>query len=111
MATRAPGRQRRTEVPHHRGADLRLSSHPGAPDPTDLEAVRAWVKGAPEPTAIDLFSGAGGLSLGLRDAGFSILLGADHDARAVETHTANLGGLGYVGDLSDPAELLGHLEG
>jgi DNA (cytosine-5)-methyltransferase 1 len=33
------------------------------------------------------------------------------DARAVETHTANLGGLGYVGDLSAPGELLDHLEG
>ena len=44
----------------------------------------------------------GGLSLGLRDAGFSVLLGADTDRRAVETHEANLGGLGYVGDLSDP---------
>ena len=111
MATTAPGKQRRTAVPHHRGADLRLSCHPSAPDSTDLNAVRAWVKRASGPTAIDLFSGAGGLSLGLRDAGFSILLGADHDARAVETHTANLGGLGYVGDLTDPAELLDHLEG
>jgi DNA (cytosine-5)-methyltransferase 1 len=111
MAATAPRTPRRTAVPHHRGANLRLTRHPSAPDPTDLDAVRAWVKRAPRPTAIDLFSGAGGLSLGLKDAGFSILLGADHDARAVETHTANLGGLGYVGDLSDPTELLDHLEG
>ncbi len=47
----------------------------------------------------------------MRDAGFSVLLGADWDARAVETHEANLAGLGYVGDLSDPNELLDHLEG
>ncbi|HZK78622.1 MAG TPA: DNA (cytosine-5-)-methyltransferase, partial [Gemmatimonadaceae bacterium] len=73
--------------------------------------VRAWVRNAPRPTAIDLFSGAGGLSLGLRDAGFSVLLGADWDLRAVETHEANLGGLGYTGDLSDPSDLLDHLEG
>ena len=30
--------------------------------------------------------------------------------RAVETHEANIGGLGYVGDLSDPAELIDYLE-
>src|SRR4051812_17101457 len=101
----------RTAVPHHRGIDLRLPRSAVAPDPTNLKAVRAWVRDARRPTAIDLFSGAGGLSLGLRDAGFSVLLGADWDARAVETHEANLGGLGYVGDLSDPTELLDHLEG
>jgi DNA (cytosine-5)-methyltransferase 1 len=60
---------------------------------------------------VDLFCGAGGLSLGLRDAGFTILVGADSDPACVETHTANLGGLGYVGDLSEPHELLDHLEG
>ena len=37
--------------------------------------------------------------------------GADADPWAVETHTANLGGLGYVGDLTDPAELLEQLDG
>lgn len=111
MATNALHRPRRTAVPHYRGVDLRLPRHPTAPDPTNLEEVRAWARRAPRPTAIDLFSGAGGLSLGLRDAGFSVLLGADLDARAVETHTANLGGLGYVGDLSDPTELLDHIEG
>jgi DNA (cytosine-5)-methyltransferase 1 len=54
------------------------------------------------PTVVDLFCGAGGLSLGLRDAGFAVLVGADNDALSVETHTANIGGLGYTGDLSDP---------
>jgi DNA (cytosine-5)-methyltransferase 1 len=111
MATRTHTKPRRTLVPHYRGVDLQLSRHPSAPDPTDLAAVQAWVRDAPGPTAIDLFSGAGGLSLGLRDAGFSVLLGADWDARAVETHEANLGGLGYAGDLSDPSDLLDHLEG
>lgn len=61
------------------------------------------------PTAIDLFCGAGGMSLGLRDAGFRVLVGADQDRLAIETHDANIGGLGYCGDLSDPTELLEHL--
>src|SRR4051812_10444844 len=111
MAATTPTKHSRTAVPHHRGVDLRLPRHQQAPDRANLEAVRRWVRKAPRPTAIDLFSGAGGLSLGLRDAGFSVLLGADWDARAVETHEANLAGLGYVGDLSDPSELLDHLEG
>jgi DNA (cytosine-5)-methyltransferase 1 len=110
MAT-TQSKPRRTAVPHYRGVDLLLPRHPSAPDPTNLAGVRGWLRNAPRPTAIDLFCGAGGLSLGLRDAGFSVLLGADWDPRAVETHEANLGGLGFVGDLSDPSELLDHLEG
>ena len=31
------------------------------------------------PDRIDLFCGAGGMSLGLQDAGFSVLVGADND--------------------------------
>jgi DNA (cytosine-5)-methyltransferase 1 len=100
----------RTAVPHHRGHALRLSPAQDAPDPADLRGVRRWVKAAKRPTAIDLFSGAGGMSLGLRDAGFTILVGADSDPFAVETHTGNLGGLGWTGDLSDPSEFLEHLE-
>lgn len=41
------------------------------------------------PTAIDLFCGAGGLSLGLIRAGFRILLGYDQWAQAAATHRAN----------------------
>lgn len=68
------------------------------------------MRAAQGPTAVDLFSGAGGLSLGLRDAGFTVLVGADSDPFAVETHTANLGGLGWAGDLTDPDEFLEHLD-
>ena len=122
----APRRERRIERAmtndNHRTSDEPLSHTTGgatfgspdiadAPDPADLEGCGEWVGTRLGPTAIDLFSGAGGLSLGLRDAGFSVLLGADWDARAVETHNANIGGLGYVGDLSDPAELIDHLDG
>src|SRR5262245_31138015 len=101
----------RTSVPFHRGSQLRLDPPAGAPDPADLGAVRRWVRESHRPTAVDLFSGAGGLSLGLQDAGFSVLVGADNDPFAVETHVGNLGGLGYTGDLSDPSDLLDHLAG
>ncbi len=60
---------------------------------------------------VDVFCGAGGLSLGLQDAGFTVLVGADNDPWAVETHTASVGGIGYTGDLTDPADFLEHLTG
>lgn len=71
-----------------------------------MDAVRSWVASRARPTAVDLFCGAGGLSLGLEQAGFDVVLGADSDAWAVETHAANLPGLSWCGDLTDPTELL-----
>jgi DNA (cytosine-5)-methyltransferase 1 len=99
----------RYSVPSRRGRRLQLLPARSAPDASNLAGVRKWAQGGGRPTAIDLFSGAGGLSLGLRDAGFRVLVAADSDSAAVETHTANLGGLGYVGDLSDPSDFLEHL--
>jgi DNA (cytosine-5)-methyltransferase 1 len=45
----------------------------------------------PPLTAIDLFAGAGGLSLGLVAAGFRVLSALDSDSQAVETYKANIG--------------------
>ena len=104
-------KQRRVEVSFHRGHDLKLPPHPEAPDDADLPAVRRWVRqeSARNLTALDLFCGAGGLSLGLEYAGFRVLAGADNDAASIQTHRANIGGLGYHGDLSDPEDFLDHL--
>lgn len=41
--------------------------------------------------AVDLFCGAGGLSLGLREAGISPVFAADFDAHSCTTYRANLG--------------------
>lgn len=41
------------------------------------------------PTCIDLFSGCGGLSLGMERAGFSILAAIDFDHHAIATYRAN----------------------
>lgn len=100
----------RRHVPFQRGHRLVLPRHTDAPDPVDLKAVRRWVRSVESPTAIDLFCGAGGLSLGLMNAGFEVLVGADSDPFSVETHIANIGGMGYLGDLSDPSEFLGCLD-
>ena len=40
-------------------------------------------------TAIDLFSGCGGIAAGLRDAGFDIVAGADIDPRYMSTFRHN----------------------
>ena len=102
---------RRPAVPFHRGRPVRLERPVGAPDPSDPKAVKRWVASRSRPTAVDVFAGAGGLSLGLETAGFDVLVGADSDPHAVESHVGNLGGLGYCGDLTDPREFLATLEG
>jgi len=106
-----PAKRPSPAVRAYRGTKLELPAHPDAPDPDDRAAIRRWVRAqvASGLTALDLFCGAGGLSLGLEKAGFRVLVGADLDAPAVETHVANIGGLGYQGDLSDPTDFLDHL--
>jgi DNA (cytosine-5)-methyltransferase 1 len=50
-------------------------------------------------SAVDLFCGAGGASLGLIQAGFGLRLSADYHPACGLTHTANLPGEFLVGDL------------
>jgi DNA (cytosine-5)-methyltransferase 1 len=58
-----------------------------------------------KPLAIDLFSGAGGLSLGLERAGFCVALAVDSDRWCLETHRHNVPGLAMGFDLSEPDRL------
>ncbi len=57
-------------------------------------------------TCVDLFAGCGGLSLGLRSAGFDTLLFSELNRHAADTFQANLGKaslirIGDIADLSD----------
>lgn len=52
--------------------------------------------------AADLFSGAGGLSLGLTDAGIETVFGVDHYDYAVETHASHFPGMSVNWDLATP---------
>ena len=51
--------------------------------------------------AADLFCGAGGLSLGLEQAGMKVVVGADHDPEALETHRHHIPGMAIDWDLGD----------
>ena len=52
--------------------------------------------------AIDLFSGAGGLSYGFESAGFNILLGIDNDEKALDTFELNHNGAKSIcGDITE----------
>ena len=93
-----------------KGKRVRLERIAGAPNPGSDEQVLQWLERQPRPWAVDLFCGAGGLSLGLQEAGFSIVVAADSDATALESHAHNIGGTVWHGDLSDPSEFLRQLK-
>jgi DNA (cytosine-5)-methyltransferase 1 len=82
----------RASLPHH-------------PEYCDLVDIRSYARRVVGPLAIDLFSGAGGLSLGLEQAGFNVIMGVDHDTAAIETHAANFGGVSFESDLSHGVSL------
>ena len=89
---------------------MTLEANCRTPDQDDPESIRRWLDSLPRPWAIDLFSGAGGLSLGLEQGGFSIVAAADSDPVAIETHAANIPGLTWVGDLTDPTGFVDQLD-
>ena len=88
-----------------RGPFLRLPAHTDHCE-TEQELValcRKIRRGAPKTVlAADLFAGAGGMSLGLEQAGMRVVIGADHDPEALETHRHHFGGIALDWDLGDP---------
>ena len=98
-------------LPKVRGERIRLAPHAGSPDPHDGDSIRAWLETRPRPWAVDLFCGAGGLSLGIEDAGFSVIAAADFDADSVETHAHNIPSLTWTGNLADPSGFISQLDG
>jgi DNA (cytosine-5)-methyltransferase 1 len=89
-------------VPIVRIAETKLIPHKNACAISDL---RSYARKADRPLAIDLFCGAGGLSLGLQEAGFDVILGVDRYTKAISTHHGNFGGASYCGDLSSHKHL------
>jgi len=90
-----------------RGPFVRLAPHPQSCE-TEQQFLRyaAQRRAAGARLAADLFSGAGGLSLGLVQAGFEVVLAADHDPESVETHRHHHPGLSLDWDLGGSDNLV-----
>lgn len=87
-----------------RSDDLRLPRHDvGCSEEIFQQWCTAQVNSGSR-LAVDLFSGAGGLSLGLQDAGWTIALAVDNDEKALQTHQHNFPGLAQARDLGDPEQ-------
>lgn len=84
-----------------RGPFVRLPPHELAC--ADEDELLYLAPSLSRPLAADLFCGAGGLSLGLDQAGFDVVLAIDHDDEALETHRAHHPGLSVNWDLADPS--------
>ncbi len=94
----------------HRSDILRLPVHSGAcTEETFTEWCRRKIDSGCR-LAADLFAGAGGLSLGIEQAGWIVAASVDNDVRAVETHRASFPGLTLDADLSS-AEGRAHVVG
>jgi site-specific DNA-cytosine methylase len=92
-------RERAYGVKLVRGPFVRLQPHELACETED--ELLALIPALGGPLAVDLFCGAGGLSLGLEAAGFKVVLGVDTDDEVLETHRAHHVGLTVNRDLSD----------
>jgi DNA (cytosine-5)-methyltransferase 1 len=85
-----------------RSDDLRLDAHA---EGCTLDTFEAWCSERTtrgERLAIDLFSGAGGLSLGMEQAGWTVAASVDSDPKALQTHRHNFAGLALPCDLGAP---------
>ena len=94
-----------------RGSQLKLAPHRLS---CPIEGLADYVRDLSGPLAVDLFCGAGGLSLGLERAGFKVVLGVEQDQFAIETHRAHFPGASVRADISDESvldELLKPLRG
>ncbi|WP_327349851.1 DNA cytosine methyltransferase [Streptomyces sp. NBC_01321] len=93
-------------VPLERSDYLRLDPHV---DHCTEDGFSEWLgRHQDDLLAVDLFTGAGGLSLGIQEAGWTMAAGVDFDERALETHAHNFPGLSLRRDLGDP-EVRDHL--
>lgn len=90
-----------------RGPFVRLAPHPDeCADKQEFLSYAARLRAEGAYLAADLFSGAGGLSLGLEGAGYRVVLSVDRDAEAVETHRHHFGGLALEWNLTDPERVV-----
>jgi DNA (cytosine-5)-methyltransferase 1 len=84
-----------------RGPFVQLPPHPEECDEDGFLEYATRLRGQGHRLAADLFSGAGGLSLGLEMAGYRVVMGIDRDLEATETHRHHFGGLALSWDLGN----------
>jgi DNA (cytosine-5)-methyltransferase 1 len=82
---------------------LQLPEHPDACTEDTFEQWCAERVGSGARLAVDLFSGGGGLSLGLTQAGWTVAASVDNNKFALQTHRANFPGVALDLDLGDRA--------
>lgn len=70
----------------------------------DRTLWRRRIERSEKPLGVSLWSGAGGLDLGLSHAGFDIAIAADSDEWACRTHGHNSDALVFRRDLDDPEQ-------
>lgn len=89
-----------------RGPFVQLSSHTEGCSEDEFLAYADRLRAGGSRLAADLFSGAGGLSLGLEMAGYRVVVGVDRDPEATETHRHHFGGLTLDWDLGNPKHIV-----
>lgn len=97
----AKSKRREFGVELQRSTYLVLEPHPER----QTDNWRQWALEQNRPRAVDLFCGGGGLSLGLEDAGYRVILAVDHEPTAVMTHAHNFPGTALQRDLAEPEAL------
>lgn len=109
-----PARERdELALPTNRGRPRVLEP---AIDPHSARGMALWkarVRSGRKPLCVSLWSGAGGLDLGLEQAGYDVAVAVDHDEWSCQTHAYNSRALVACRDLSDPEDVsryLGSLE-
>jgi DNA (cytosine-5)-methyltransferase 1 len=99
-----------TPLPKLQGNDLTLPALSQS-----QSGIEEWTSRVNDPNsiiALDLFCGAGGMSLGFQDAGFFIAAGIDHEESAIKTHSANFLSRSIVSNITEienPEQLLQEL--
>ena len=84
-----------------KGPEQKLEPHPQSCALSELSRHTRSLDPS-KPLAVDLFSGAGGLSLGLHRAGFEVVLACDIRPDSIATHRHHFGGCSHQCDLSKP---------
>ena len=87
-----------------KGPEVILEPHPQSCPIDDLPKYVQDLKTS-NPLAVDLFCGAGGLSLGLHKAGFEVILGCDIRPDSIATHRHHFPGCSHQSDLSSMKHL------